>query len=119
MNSAVLITGALGGIGHALCEEFPSHGFLSEKNEVLPLLDYSGLKIFLASPRYLVAMKCMSMRLGRDHTDLSDVRFLMDRLGLSESTQVLDLVARNYPAERIPPKTRFAIEEICQNLPSP
>jgi hypothetical protein len=94
-------------------------GFLSEKNEVLPFLDYPGLKVFVASPQYLLAMKCMSMRLGRDDTDLSDVRFLMDRLGLSEATQVLDLVARYYPAEQIPPKTRFAIEEICQNLPSP
>jgi NAD(P)-dependent dehydrogenase (short-subunit alcohol dehydrogenase family) len=28
MKSAVIITGALGGIGHALCEEFHSHGFL-------------------------------------------------------------------------------------------
>jgi NAD(P)-dependent dehydrogenase (short-subunit alcohol dehydrogenase family) len=27
MNSAVIITGALGGIGQALCEEFHSHGF--------------------------------------------------------------------------------------------
>ena len=27
MNSAVLITGALGGIGRALCEEFHSHGY--------------------------------------------------------------------------------------------
>lgn len=27
MNSAIIITGALGGIGRALCEEFHSHGF--------------------------------------------------------------------------------------------
>jgi len=27
MSSAVIITGALGGIGHALCEEFHAHGF--------------------------------------------------------------------------------------------
>jgi NAD(P)-dependent dehydrogenase (short-subunit alcohol dehydrogenase family) len=27
MNSAVIITGALGGIGHSLCEEFNSYGF--------------------------------------------------------------------------------------------
>ncbi len=27
----------------------------------------------------------LEMRLGRDDTDLSDVRFLMDRLGLSEA----------------------------------
>jgi hypothetical protein len=91
-------------------------GFLSEKNEILPLRDYPGLKVFVAAPEYLLAMKCMSMRLGRDDTDLADVRFLMDRLGLKEASQVIQLVSCYYPEDRIQPKTRFAIEEICQSL---
>ena len=91
-------------------------GFLSEKNDILPLRDYPGLKVFVAAPEYLLAMKCLSMRLGRDDTDLADVRFLMDRLGLRDAVQVLDLVSRYYPEDRIQPKTRFAIEEICQHL---
>jgi len=91
-------------------------GFLSEKNEIVPLRDYPGLKVFVAAPEYLLAMKCLSMRLGRDDTDLADVRFLMDRLGLRDAGQVLDLVSRYYPEDRIQPKTRFAIEEICQHL---
>jgi len=37
------------------------------------------------------------MRLGRDDADLADVRFLMDRLGLRDAGQVLDLVSRYYP----------------------
>ena len=94
-------------------------GFLSEKNDVVPLLDYPGLKVFVAAPEYLLAMKCLSMRLGRDETDLADVRFLMDRLGLRDAAQVLDLVSRYYPEDRIQPKTRFAIEEICQHLSKP
>jgi hypothetical protein len=94
-------------------------GFLSEKNEILPFWDYPGLKVFVAAPEYLLAMKCMSMRLGRDDTDLADVRFLMDRLGLMKAEQVLDLVSFYYPEDRIQPKTRFAIEEICQHLSTP
>ena len=94
-------------------------GFLSENNEILPLLDYPGLKVFVAAPEYLFAMKCMSMRLGREDTDLTDVRFLMDHLGLRDASESLDLVRRYYPEERIPPKTRFAIEEICQDLHKP
>ena len=94
-------------------------GFLSEKNDVVPLRDYPGLKVFVAAPEYLLAMKCLSMRLGRDETDLADVRFLMDRLGLRDAAQVLDLVSRYYPEDRIQPKTRFAIEEICQHLSKP
>ena len=91
-------------------------GFLSEKNDILPLRDYPGLKVFVAAPEYLLAMKCLSMRLGRDDTDLGDVRFLMNHLGLRDAEQVLNVVSRYYPDERIQPKTRFAIEEICQKL---
>ena len=47
---------------------------------------------------------------------MGDVRFLMNRLGLRDAEQVLNVVSRYYPDERIQPKTRFAIEEICQKL---
>lgn len=94
-------------------------GFLSEKNDVLPLRDDPGLKVFVAAPEYLLAMKCMSMRLGRDATDLEDIRFLMDRLGLKDASQILNLLRCYYPEEQIQPKTRFAIEEICQQLSKP
>jgi hypothetical protein len=91
-------------------------GFLSDRNETSLLLDLPGLKVFVASPEYLLAMKCMSMRLGKEDTDLEDVKFLLNRLGLHQAETVLDLVSRYYPDERIPPKTRFAIEELCQKI---
>jgi hypothetical protein len=61
----------------------------------------------------------MSMRLGRDDTDLADVRFLMNRLGLGRVEEVLDLMSHYYPDNRIQPQTRFAIEEICQQMSTP
>jgi hypothetical protein len=91
-------------------------GFISERNDTSLLLDLPGLKVFVAAPEYLLAMKCMSMRLGKDDTDLEDVRFLMSRLGLHGAKDVLDVVSHYYPEERIQPKTRFAVEEICQKL---
>lgn len=91
-------------------------GFLSDRGEALPLREWPGLKVFVAAPEYLLAMKCMSMRLGQGTSDLDDIKFLMDRLGLREAEEVLALVAGYYPEERIPPKTRFAIEEICQRI---
>ena len=42
----------------------------------------------------------------------------MDRLGLRDAGAALELVSRYYPEERIQPKTRFAIEEICQTIDS-
>jgi hypothetical protein len=74
------------------------------------------MTVFVAAPEYLLAMKCMSMRLGKGDSDLEDVRFLMSHLGLQKTEDVLDLVSRYYPEDRIQPKTRFAIEEICQRI---
>jgi hypothetical protein len=91
-------------------------GYLSDRNETSLLLDLPGLKVFVASPEYLLAMKCMSMRLGREETDLDDVKFLMSHLKLRGAKDILELVSRYYPEERIQPKTRFAIEELCQVL---
>ena len=83
--------------------------FFSEKNEILPLWDCPGLKVFVVAPEYLLVMKCMSMRYGRNDTDLADVRF-------REAAQVLDLFSQYYPEDCIQPQTRFAIEEICQQF---
>jgi hypothetical protein len=89
-------------------------GFLSDKAETRPLLDLTHLKVFVAAPEYLLAMKCMSMRIGKDETDIRDIRFLMRHLGLRRADAVLDIVEKYYPRNRIQPKTRFAVEELCQ-----
>ena len=94
-------------------------GFLSSKGEILPLLDLPNLKVFVAAPEYLLAMKCMSMRLGKDETDVRDIRFLMKHLGLRKAEAVLGIVEQYYPRNQIQPKTRFAIEELCQGLEGP
>jgi hypothetical protein len=94
-------------------------GFLSDKAETRPLLDLPHLKVFVAVPEYLLAMKCMSMRIGKDETDIRDIRFLMRHLELRRAEDVLDIVEKYYPQNRIQPRTRFAVEEICQQEPSP
>ncbi len=89
-------------------------GFLSPRGKTRPLLDFPNLKVFVAAPEYLLAMKCMSMRIGKDETDIRDIRFLMRHLGLREAEAVLGIVEQYYPRNRIQPKTRFAVEELCQ-----
>jgi len=91
-------------------------GFLSAKGETHPLLDLPNLKVFVAAPEYLLAMKCMSMRLGKDETDIRDIRLLMRQLGLRQAEAVLELVEQYYSRHQIQPKTRFAIEELCQGM---
>ena len=91
-------------------------GFLSPKGGTQPLLDLPNLKVFVAVPEYLLAMKCMSMRIGKDETDVRDIRFLMNHLGLRNAEAILEVVEHYYPRKQIQPKTRFAIEELCQAL---
>jgi hypothetical protein len=77
-----------------------------------------GLRVYVASPEYLLAMKCLAMRIGDPHgsEDLADIERLLKLLGLATSEAVLDIVAKYYPKERIPPKTRFGVEEIMERL---
>lgn len=93
-------------------------GFLSTQGQTQLLFDFPNLKVFVAAPEYLLAMKCMSMRIGKDETDIRDIRFLMQRLGLRNAVDVLRIVEAYYPRNQIQPKTRFAIEELCQGATS-
>lgn len=89
-------------------------GFVSDKGQIQPLRDLPNLKVFTAVPEYLLAMKCMSMRIGKDETDIKDIRFLMKKLGFSRAEEVFEIVEKYYPHNQIQAKTRFAIEELCQ-----
>lgn len=73
-----------------------------------------GVRVFVATPAYLFAMKCLAMRAsGAERSDdIEDVRHLGTGLGMTNASDALALVMRYYPAGRISPKTRFGVEEI-------
>jgi len=79
-----------------------------------PSEDRPGLRVFIASAPYLFAMKSLAMRTGgaEEKRDLDDIRRLGEALGVRSSPEALAIVARYYPAERLPPKTRLGLEEI-------
>lgn len=83
--------------------------FRSYPSEATP-----GLRVFVATPSYLFAMKCLAMRVGGVETsqDIEDIRNLGGMLGIENAKQAIALVSRYYPADRLPPKTRFGLEEI-------
>jgi hypothetical protein len=98
-------------------------GFLSVKDmeqnaKVLfrsyPTEEMPGLRVFVATPPYLFAMKCLAMRIGGVETsqDVEDIRQLGSLLGIENTQQAIEIVSRYYPASRLPPKTRFGLEEI-------
>jgi hypothetical protein len=73
-----------------------------------------GLRVFVAAPRYLFAMKCLAMRIGGvDATqDRADIEALARHLGIKNVDDAIQLVCEYYPHSRISPKTRFGIEDI-------
>jgi hypothetical protein len=86
-----------------------------------PSVGQTGLRIFIASPSYLFAMKCLAMRAGAvdQAGDIADIRKIGEIVGIRTAGEALEVVARYYPSGQIPPKTRFGIEEIFgQALPS-
>jgi hypothetical protein len=70
------------------------------------------LKVLAATPEYLLAMKCLAMRLGAEFRDAADVRFLLRYLNLTSIKDVEIMLAKYYPIERFPPKTFSALEEM-------
>jgi hypothetical protein len=85
---------------------------LSPRGEFEPFLDLPHLTVFVAHPRYLLAMKCAALRLGEEFHDLDDVRYLLRYLNVSSADEALAIVTQYYDASQLPPKTRLILEEL-------
>ncbi len=86
--------------------------YLSPRGEYDRYLELEHLRVFVAQPAYLLAMKCVAMRLGEEFHDLDDVRYLLRYLNVSTFEEALAIVLRYFDEEHIPPKTRLALEEL-------
>lgn len=87
-------------------------GFLDARGDFDPFLELPHLRVFIARPEYLLAMKCASMRLGEEFRDLDDVRYLLRYLNLETADDALDVVTRYVDEASLLPKTRLALEEL-------
>jgi predicted nucleotidyltransferase len=83
-----------------------------------PSEEQPGLRVFVAKPEYLFAMKCRAMRIGGvdSSSDIEDIKLLAQEIGLKSSKEALVLVEKFYPHNIIEPKTRFGLEEIFSSL---
>jgi hypothetical protein len=87
-------------------------GFLSERGEFTPFLELDHLRVMVAQPEYLLAMKCLSLRIGAEFHDEDDVRYLLRHLGINSYEQAVAVITRFYPLERFPQKTLYALGEL-------
>ncbi len=86
--------------------------YLSESGEFTCWLELDHLRIMVALPEYLLAMKCLAMRIGEEFHDLDDVRYLLRYLNITNYSQALEIVGRYYPQDKFPQKTLYALEEL-------
>ncbi len=85
-------------------------GFMPGSDEdARPLPEVEGIEITTASPRYLLAMKLMAMRIGEDD---EDIEILLRECGIQSAEEAMELLTKMYPRAKPAPKTRFFLEAL-------
>jgi hypothetical protein len=87
-------------------------GFLSDRGTFTPFLELDHLRVMVAQPEYLLAMKCLALRIGAEFHDEDDIRYLLRHLNVAGYDQAIELITRFYPLARIPQKTLYALGEL-------
>lgn len=87
-------------------------GYLSDRADFAPFLELEHLRVLVAQPEYLLAMKCLAWRIGAEFHDEDDVRYLLRHLGLTSYEQAVEVITRYYPRERFPQKTLYGLAEL-------
>jgi hypothetical protein len=87
-------------------------GFLGTRGEFDDYLELSNLRIFVARPAYLLAMKCAAMRIGAEFHDLNDIRYLLRYLNITTVAEAMRIVTTYFDESQLQPKTRLALEEL-------
>jgi len=92
-------------------------GFMSRDAEFQPHLELSNLDVLIATPEYMLAMKCLSSR-AESETELEDIRNLIQHLGIDTYEDVEKIMLKYYPITRFQIKTKYIIQEIIVELHS-
>ncbi len=92
-------------------------GFLSDRGEFTPFLELDHLRVMVAQPEYLLAMKCLAFRIGTESHDEDDIRYLLRHLAIDSYDQAVAVIGRFYPLERFPQKTLYALGELLPKQP--
>lgn len=89
--------------------------FISDRGSFVPFLELSHLVVFCASAEYMLAMKCLAMRIGEGYRDEEDVRYLLRNLGIRRYQDAREILARYYPLASYPETALRALEELLSS----
>jgi hypothetical protein len=71
-----------------------------------------GLRVFSASPEYVLSIKLMSMRSSLSSSDVSDVWSLLDACGVTAEGEALDLVERFFPGRGLARRNVLVLRDV-------
>lgn len=74
------------------------------------LFDMSNLKVYVPPGEYVLAMKALSARANM--RDRSDIKTLIEKLGVRGEQQVIEIVKHYYPNKEVKPATQMLLKEI-------
>ena len=86
------------------------------RNDVREHLSLPNLRVLTASSEYLLAMKCLAMRIGGELRDREDARFLLRCLNIERHDAAVATIARYWPPDKIPQETLRALEDLTAYL---
>jgi hypothetical protein len=87
-------------------------GYFSERGHFNVFVELSHLRVYVPHVEYLLAMKCLALRLGEEFHDYEDVRVLIRELGLRTVAEAETILSRYYVLERYPARARYVLEEL-------
>ena len=86
-------------------------GFLSTEKDFRSYKEMSNLHVYVASPEYMLAMKCLSARL-ENANEVDDIKYLLKHLEISSLEEAVGIITKYYPADRFKAKIQYALQEM-------
>lgn len=71
-----------------------------------------GLRVLLASPRYILAMKIRAMRSALESNDVSDIWELLGHCGIGDADEALSLVRKFFPDLQLMERNKAILRDI-------
>ena len=87
-------------------------GFMSERGDFAPCLELDHLRVMTAQRQYLLAMKCLAMRIGAEFHGEENVRFRPRLREVRSYEQAVRTITKDYPLDGFPQETRYALQDL-------
>lgn len=76
--------------------------------------DRPGLRVFSASPEYLLALKLTALRSSLETSDASDAWHLLDACGVEDEPGALAVVERFFPGRPLPRRNALVLADMME-----